>query len=183
MTRVFIGGSRRITRLNAEVRRRLDRIIERRIPIVIGDANGADRAVQQYLRDRGYGKVEVFCMEGACRNNVGDWTTKAIPAPQRTRGSEYYAIKDEEMTKESTVGFMLWDGKSKGTLANISRLVEQGKKVVVYVAPTREFRTLAAIGDWESLLCQWSKNSNQHAKRDGGPFERRHSTSRQARIF
>ena len=47
-----IGGSRRITRLEAEVRRRLDRIVEKGLPVVIGDANGADRAVQRYLNDR-----------------------------------------------------------------------------------------------------------------------------------
>ena len=52
VTKVFIGGSRRITRLEAEVRRRLDRIVEKGLPVVIGDANGADRAVQRYLNDR-----------------------------------------------------------------------------------------------------------------------------------
>ena len=46
MTAVFIGGSRRISRINVDVRARLDRIVENRLPILIGDANGADKAVR-----------------------------------------------------------------------------------------------------------------------------------------
>jgi hypothetical protein len=60
VTKVFIGGSRRITRLDGEVLRRLDRIVEKRLPVVIGDANGADKAVQRYLSERKVEKVEVF---------------------------------------------------------------------------------------------------------------------------
>jgi hypothetical protein len=49
----FIGGSRKISRLDAEARRRLDRMIEQQLPVVIGDASGADKAVQRYLHARG----------------------------------------------------------------------------------------------------------------------------------
>ena len=73
MTRVFIGGSRHITRLEAEVRRRLDRIVEKGLPVVIGDANGADKAVQRYLSDRQFQRVEVFSADESPRNNVGGW--------------------------------------------------------------------------------------------------------------
>jgi hypothetical protein len=41
------------------------------------------------------------------------------------------------MAQEATVGFMLWDGESRGTLLNVLRLVAQEKPVVVYVAPER----------------------------------------------
>src|SRR3990170_3898864 len=64
MTKVFIGGSRRLSRLNKDVKRRLDNIIERGFTVVVGDANGADKAVQQYLASRRYQKVIVFCMAG-----------------------------------------------------------------------------------------------------------------------
>lgn len=80
MTKVFIGGSRRVSRLNADVRERLDGIIEKGLPVVIGDANGVDKAVQQYLQSRGYERVEVFSVEGGCRNNVGKWPLRSIPA-------------------------------------------------------------------------------------------------------
>ena len=78
MTKVFVGGSRRITRLDAEVRQRLDRIVEKRLPVVIGDANGADKAVQRYLSERKFEAVEVFSADESPRNNVGGWSVRVI---------------------------------------------------------------------------------------------------------
>ena len=54
MTKVFIAGSRQITRLPADVRTRLDVMIEKGFQILVGDANGADKAVQRYLADKSY---------------------------------------------------------------------------------------------------------------------------------
>ncbi len=106
MTKVFIGGSRRVTRLNADVQRRINKIIEQGFPILVGDANGADKAVQTYLRSRRYHKVDVFCTAGDCRNNVGDWPIRTVPAPAGSRGFDYYAVKDDRMAEEASVGLM-----------------------------------------------------------------------------
>ena len=46
MTKVFIGGSRAITRLHPEVAKRLRNIIDGKLMVLVGDANGADKAVQ-----------------------------------------------------------------------------------------------------------------------------------------
>jgi hypothetical protein len=40
MATVFIGGSRQISRLPAEVKTRLDAMIEKGVQILVGDANG-----------------------------------------------------------------------------------------------------------------------------------------------
>lgn len=48
MTKVFIAGSRQLSRLNAEVKRRIDTMIEKGFTVLVGDANGADKAVQRY---------------------------------------------------------------------------------------------------------------------------------------
>src|SRR5260370_38273273 len=115
-------------------------------------------------------------MQGIWRNNVGGWNTRIILAPKGARGSGYYSVKDEEMTKESTVGLMLWDGKSKGTLANISRLLDQGKKVVVYVAPQNDFLTLTGKDVWTSFLTQ-SKTDSPRRGRTHAPSYDRHITT------
>ena len=143
MTKVFIAGSRRLSRMNKEVKSRLDKIIEKGFTVVIGDANGADKAVQGYLSSRRYNNVVVFCMEGGCRNNVGHWPTQTITAadPGR-RDFAYYSAKDRAMVEEANYGLMLWDGRSRGTLTSIVHLVRQGKPVVVYIAPGRCFYTL-----------------------------------------
>src|SRR5437870_10208997 len=128
MTKVFIGGSRRVTRLNADVQRRIDKIIEQGFAILVGDANGADKAVQTYLRSRRYHKVDVFCTGGDCRNNVGDWPISTVPAPAGSRGFDYYAVKDDRMAEEASAGLMIWDSKRVGTLMNMARLLRRGKR-------------------------------------------------------
>lgn len=152
MTKVFIGGSRRISRLNADVKRRIDRIIEKGFPVLVGDANGVDKAVQEHLKSRGYETVEVFCSAGECRNNLGRWPVRAVATREARRDFDFYAAKDEQMAREASVGLMIWDGKSAGTLANAARLVRQHKKVVVYAAPAKQFLTLKVETDWENLL-------------------------------
>lgn len=72
MTRVFVAGSRSVSRLNDQIRERLDNIMRQDFTVLIGDANGADKAVQVYLAKCNYRNVFVYAME-LCRNNVGEW--------------------------------------------------------------------------------------------------------------
>lgn len=159
MSRVFIGGSRKITRLNIDIRKRLDRIIERLLPVLIGDANGADKAVQRYFEERGYGLVEVFCSDRAPRNNVGSWPVRIVRPSHATRDFDYYATKDRVMAKEATVGFMIWDGQSRGTLLNVLRLVTQDKKALVYVTPKDSFTDVRTHQDFERLVASLDRGS------------------------
>ena len=152
MTKVFIGGSRRASRLNTQVRKRLDNIMERGFPIIIGDANGADKAVQQYLHSKHYQNVEVFCSEGICRNNIGDWRTRNIPTGTRNRDAQFYSAKDRVMAQEATIGLMIWDGKSVGTLLNLFRLLSLKKKSVIYTVPEKQFLEFRSQLEWENFL-------------------------------
>ena len=154
MTKIFIGGSRRISRLGADVKRRIDRIIEKRLPVLVGDANGADKAVQDYMKSKGYDLVEVFCSGDSCRNNRGGWETRTVPVPQNggRKDFSFYAIKDRAMAEEATVGLMLWDGESVGTVMNVLRLIRSHKKVVVYVTPDHEFVDIKTEDDWAQFL-------------------------------
>src|SRR5438105_3186812 len=71
LTTVFAGGSRRISRIGADVKQRIDLMIEGGLLVLVGDANGADKAIQTYLHEREYRNVRVFCTGSDCRNNVG----------------------------------------------------------------------------------------------------------------
>jgi hypothetical protein len=164
MTKVFIGGSRRVNRLSDKVRQRLDEIIKKQLPVVIGDANGADKAVQQYFHRRGYTRVEVFCTEGRCRNNLGQWAVRPVAAPRRNgRDFEYYAAKDRQMAQEASVGFMLWDAKSRGTLANVLHLINLGKKAVVYVSPSLQFIAVRNPAECREFLSRFATNAELSA--------------------
>ena len=59
---VFVAGSRQISRLPAEVRTRIDTMTDKGFQILVGDANGADKAVQRYLANKAYPNVVVHCM-------------------------------------------------------------------------------------------------------------------------
>lgn len=156
---VFVAGSRQISRLPAEVKGRLDTIIEKGFQILVGDANGADKAVQRYLADRSYPNVLVHCMKDYCRNNVGNWPMREVAAPRGAKGFDYYSLKDRAMAETAEYGLMLWDGKSKGTVNNVVNLSRDHKPVVVYVAPTRQFRTIKSFDDLKDLLAQGDSDS------------------------
>ena len=151
--KVFIAGSRRLSRLNNDVRRRIDKIVDKGLTVMVGDANGVDKAVQRYLSSRHYSNVLVFCMEGGCRNNLGSWPTRKVAAADPARRDfAYYSTKDRAMVEEADYGLMLWDGKSRGTLRSIVDLVRQKKPVVVYIAPAGSFCTLRQSGELAEML-------------------------------
>ena len=177
-TKVFIGGSRRVSRLNAAVHARLDKIMENGLPVIIGDANGADKAVQQYLSSKHYDKVEVFCSGLACRNNIGHWDTRLIHADKHNRGRQFYAAKDRAMTTEATYGLMVWNGKSTGTLLNILRLLRQAKKVVVYNVPKRQFTELKSYDQWQSFIAAHGPGLRGETEQMAALEDRAHSQAR-----
>ena len=151
--KVFIGGSRRLSRLNSQIKHRLDSVIDKDLTVIVGDANGVDKAVQSYLAQRNYENVAVFCMAGVCRNNVGNWPTREILAGQNARrDAAFFGTKDRAMGAEADYGFMLWDGKSRGTLANIRDLIGRQKPVVVYLASSKSFFTLRKQDELAELL-------------------------------
>jgi adenine-specific DNA-methyltransferase len=165
MKTVFIGGSRRISRLGSEIRGRLDQIIENNLCVLLGDANGADKAVQSYLKERSYPHVIIFCTAGQCRNNVGRWRVESVNPPHKTRDFEFFSAKDAAMAREADVGLMIWDGESSGTMVNAARLVGSGKSVVVYVAPQKAFWTVKSPAQLEKLLLGCPVDTRQRIDR------------------
>lgn len=165
MKKVFMGGSRHVSRLSAPVRERIDRVIENNLPIVIGDANGADKAVQRYLHSKSYRNVEVFCSGDICRNNLGGWNLREVPAHTRDRSFSFYAAKDRAMADEASYGLMVWDGSSTGTLLNALRLIKQQKKVVLYSVPEKQFFEFREILQWENFVSGCGSNVRDSLER------------------
>lgn len=176
---VFIGGSRRIGRLPAGAVERLDRIVEKRLRVVVGDAPGADRAVQDHLHRRGYEFVEVYFSGEECRNNVGGWPSVGVAAASARKDFDHYAAKDRIMAERADVGLMIWDGKSVGTLMNVARLVRRGKKIALYVAPRLAFTDVKSERDFDEIASGLgielrSRLERERAKEEGpspAPFQ------------
>jgi len=142
-----------LSRLSSKVRERLDKIIARGLLVLIGDANGMDKAVQRYFASKNYDQVVVYCISGACRNNLGGWQRREVGGDWRgRRDASYYARKDRAMGAEADYGLMLWDGKSRGTLANVEDLLRRKKPVVTYLAPEKAFVSLRGLTELNLLL-------------------------------
>lgn len=152
MTKVFFGGSRRLARLNQQVKERASNLIDEGFLVLIGDANGADKAIQKFFAERAYPNVIVFHTGTSCRSNLGKWRTHSVAVERTERGFAYYAAKDLAMSQEADYGFMIWDGESAGTINNVLNLLERGKKVLVYVSPRKEFLTLRTAMDAARLV-------------------------------
>lgn len=152
MSKVFFGGSRKMGKLSQSAKERTDNIIAKGYLILLGDANGADKAMQKYLSEKNYRNVLVFCMGNVCRNNLGKWKTRNVHSSRSNKDFNYYSTKDVIMSDEADYGFMLWDGKSKGTLSNVLNLYERNKKVLVYFSPSKSFYTVKDKQDISKLL-------------------------------
>ena len=156
MTAVFVGGSRRITSLPVEVKTRIDNVVHNGFSVLVGDANGADKAVQRHLAESQYEKVTVFCSGNASRNNVGHWETHNVSAEERKRSFHFYAAKDREMAKQADFGLMIWDGESPGTVLNILRLVQTSKMAVLVSVFEKTEVEFKCKKDWDVFLSRCS---------------------------
>ncbi|MFT3727863.1 MAG: putative addiction module antidote protein [Terricaulis sp.] len=156
MSTVFVGGSRQISRLSTLVQDRLENIVKSGHDVIVGDANGGDKAVQRYLLEAGYKAVTVYCSGSTSRNNLGAWPERRIQAPKSAKGFEFYAIKDREMALSADFGLMLWDGKSAGTMLNILRLVRAHKKAVLLDTSRRVAVNFKSAEDWTTFVAKLS---------------------------
>ena len=157
MTTVFLSGSRTISRTTADIRSRLDNMIQNGLRIIVGDANGADKAMQGYLAKVHYPDVTIYYVRAAPRNNVGHWLAKEVSAEGHVSGRDFFAQKDKQMSKLADFGFVLWDGKSPGSVQNMLWLMQEGKKLVVYYSPEHQFYNFKEQSELAELFAKCSR--------------------------
>ena len=141
---VFLSGSRSIQKLHPLVQQRIWNIMDKNFGVVIGDADGADTAFQDFLWDNRYPHVVVCCPGTKCRNNLGDWPQNHIQVPDHIRGREFYTLRDKAMAASANYGFVVWDGLSKGSLANIKEMKRLGKKSLVFYSQNHSFQVFSS---------------------------------------
>ena len=151
---IFIGGSRKITHLKEFATKRIDNIVTHKFDVIVGDANGMDKAVQKYLHSAGHQNVTVFYSGKQPRNNLGNWLAKHIAPPKGAKGYNIHAAKDREMALGANYGLMLWDGESLGTLLNIYRLLRVGKKSRLLQFKNESETVFGNMREWKSFLDQ-----------------------------
>ena len=150
--KVFIAGPRAVSKLNNQVKERLNNIINNDFTVLVGDCSGVDKQIQQYCYSLNYNNVKVYASNGNARNNIGHWEVEKVEVEKTKKGFEFYAAKDLEMAKAADYGFMIWNGKSKGTFTNIINLINIEKKSVIYFIPERTFYTISSLQDFAKLI-------------------------------
>lgn len=157
---VFISGSIAIRHLSGAVTGRIEAIFDRNLPVLIGDARGADTAVQRLLFERGATNVTVFAADGLPRNNVGDWQVRNVPGEGRSGTAAYHAGKDRAMAAEADTGLVVWDGRSRGSLANIHRLCVRGCFVAVWLESEGRFENLNSDDARAAFVARYPSRSH-----------------------
>lgn len=143
--KVFIGGARQLHSLNKVVVEKLNSILTKNYDILIGDANGIDASVQKYYFDKSYQNVTVYVSNGRARNNIGNWQIESVLVDKNITGFDFYAAKDIKMAQDADCGFMIWNGKSRGTWNNIVNLCNQNKTVVIYISSQKSLCKISDI--------------------------------------
>jgi hypothetical protein len=128
---IFVSGSISIKILNPQAISLLDSVIANRQTVLIGDAFGVDKLVQQYLFERNYQEVIVYYAGDKARNNIGTWQIRQISNGSNLTGKSMYQLKDMAMARDADCGLMIWDGKSRGTKFNIENMTNFGKEITI----------------------------------------------------
>ncbi len=159
MNKVFISGSMRIKNLDANILERINNILESKFQVIVGDADGVDSSIQEYLVVKKSSSVIVYCSGSAPRNNYGNWDIKTVKTNLGPGSRAFYTAKDVEMADDCDYGFMVWDTKSTGTLSNAIELLKRKKMALVYINKAKEFLTLKQIDDIEKLISYMSESA------------------------
>ena len=141
---VFVSGSSKTQtedspyyrkELPKEIKTELDKHIKNNDKIIVGDAPGIDRQVQDYLNEKDYDSVEVYGPGKQVRYSANEkWKTNPIDAPEYEEGSkEWLAKKDIAMSKAADEGLsVILDEGAKATRENVKRLMLDNKDVKVF---------------------------------------------------
>lgn len=152
MSTVFLAGSINIKKLHPKFMERLDSLIDSGLQIVVGDATGADSAIQKRLKDRGTDRVTVYCSGTTPRHNYGEWSIRSVATLAAPGSRAFFGAKDLEMAAIADFGLMLWDAKSTGTLNNVIELLRRRKKCVVFVSTIEKFAVVSDASTLKDLV-------------------------------
>lgn len=140
---VFISGKIRFDiPLPKKLKEELNKIIYIKSKIIIGDAPGADKRVQEYLSDKKYRDVEVYTTDNIVRNNIGSWKVNVISSEGCLDEIEVRSQKDIAMANKSTKGIVIASEEDikkeyiksiySATTKNIQRMITARKPVYLY---------------------------------------------------
>ena len=140
--KAFVSGSSKtqdpsspyFRELPDEVKDVLNEYVNKKVSVLVGDAPGIDRQVQDFLNEVKYHKVTVFGPGKDVRYLANkDWKVKMYDSKYDPGSPEWLAKKDKAMSRRATEGLaVILDEGSKATRNNVARLRQKNKPVRVY---------------------------------------------------
>ncbi|GAD37363.1 hypothetical protein [Streptococcus anginosus] len=155
--KMFISGSISSKEIPDDVVKSVDESRRKNYTILVGDARGIDKNIQDMLKADNYKNVEVYHVGPSPRNfSDREWVDKRIPVDiedeklfkngKYTR--EAQMLKDKAMSDDADFGLVIWKDTSKnrfgnisvskGSLNNIYNLLVQNKYVGLFYIPNPE---------------------------------------------
>jgi hypothetical protein len=110
----------------------IDEVISRGMTIIVGEAHGACRRYQDYLRTRGYGDVIVGHARSV-RYNAGGWRTVKYGDDLKER--------ERRMIEDCDSAIVIWVDNSGVIAKNLELLKKLGKPTYVYEYSTKDDRS------------------------------------------
>jgi hypothetical protein len=143
--KVFVSGSSKTQDKNSgyyrkklpdNIKSAIDSKMKNGDTILVGDAPGIDRQVQDYLKKNRYKHVTVYATGDSPRYSANKkWNTKLVDSKGYEPGTpEFNRQKDIAMTNDADEGIavVLDKGGAKATRNNVDRLIEQNKDVQIF---------------------------------------------------
>ncbi len=164
MTTVFIAGSISIRQLAPKVQERIMNIVRQDFEIVVGDADGVDTLIQQFLQDLKYPRVTLFCTGNAPRNKLGNWPVQPVASRHAPGSRAYFTAKDLAMAEAADSGLMIWDARSSGTLSNVIELLDRKKYCWTFVDTQQVFHAVKGAAALEALIGYMTPSARRQAE-------------------
>lgn len=172
MTTVFIAGSINIKHLDPLVQTRLMNVIAQDYQVLVGDADGADSAIQRFLHENHASHVTVYCAGDKPRNNLGEWAVNPVKTYHAKGTRAFFTAKDLAMAEVADYGLMIWDTKSTGTLNNVIELLTRKKNALVFINKDKAFHKVVTVADLDALVARMADASRLKADTKMGLNER-----------
>ena len=130
-SKLLLMGSKafRAKTLPAEVREKIDEAIARNMAFIVGEAPGACRLYQDYLRSKGYMKVIVGHAK-SLRYNAGNWGTVRYGSDVQER--------ERKMIEDCDSAVIIWVDRSGVIAENLELLKRMRKPTFLYEFSTKE---------------------------------------------
>ena len=127
--------------LPKEIKNELEKAMTSNKKIIVGDAPGIDRQVQNYLKSKKYSNVEVYGPGKQVRYSANkNWKTNPIDSGKyKPDTDEWRAEKDIAMSTRANeaLAIILENGGAGATRDNVKRMIEQNKDVKIFELSTK----------------------------------------------